>query len=69
MYPVLLRNLSPGDEAYPDHEVFRDVKLMGFDFDVNAIIGSKFNDHFYDDNMDKITEKTFYTIFLQKMVH
>mmetsp|Transcript_17584 Transcript_17584/g.38884 ORF Transcript_17584/g.38884 Transcript_17584/m.38884 type:complete len:982 (+) Transcript_17584:123-3068(+) len=64
---VLLRNLSPGDEAYPNPEVFRDVKLMGFDMNVNDIIGRSCNVFFCDGDEELITEETFYTVFLEKL--
>ena len=39
---------------------------MGFDLDLEDVIGSTYDIFFSDDNMEKITTETFYTVFLYK---
>ena len=57
----LLRGCKPGDKEYPNHEVMRDINAIGFDMQVEHIIG-----YCDDDDPEPYTGETFFSRFLPK---
>ena len=63
---LLLRQCRPSDEDYPCSEILGDIRAMGFDLDMNNVIGTPFHIYFNDDNHDLITAETFFSVFVEK---